>query len=363
MTARVSIGVATAAVLLAACGSSPTSTGGSPSPSATVTPTPAANTLIVIADYPQSSPETTPIVLHLVRPDGTEATRLTLNAGAITTSASGSRIFVVERGGALKALHRDGSVEELGNLASTTPTPIVASPDGNSWLWGTLDTNGKGTVYAGTKGASPRVVDQSTETARAVRPYSWTQRGPAIEHGAVGIGGYILFYTATGPIDLVDPASASITSLNGTTDCSFSDLATNGMNACFPHGKGHTLSLMAAGGQVTSVALPADRFAVEGAAYFSPNGDQVIVGGATGAGAGNERFATDLVKTSDGSITPLSLDNVRPANGEWAWMPDGSLIVYRPQVAAAGPGVWLVGPSGTITKLATTGEPIGVLTG
>ena len=281
MTARVSIGVATAAVLLAACGSSPTSTGGSPSPSATVTPTPAANTLIVIAEYPQSSPETTPIVLHLVRPDGTEATRLTLIAGAITTTASGSRIFVVERGGALKALHRDGSVEELGNLASTTPTPIVASPDGNSWLWGTLDTNGKGTVYAGTKGASPRVVDQSTETARAVRPYSWTQRGPAIEHGAVGIGGYILFYTATGPIDLVDPASASITSLNGTTDCSFSDLATNGMNACFPHGKGHTLSLMAAGGQVTSVALPADRFAVEGAAYFSPNGDQVIVGGAT----------------------------------------------------------------------------------
>ena len=70
----------------------------------------------------------------------------------------------------------------------------------------------------------------------------------------------------------------------------------------------------------------------------------MIVGGATGAGAGQERFATDLIRTSDGSITPLALDNVRPANGEWAWMADGSLIVYRPQFAAAG-------------------EPIGVLTG
>src|SRR6184192_1638321 len=270
MSARVSIGVAAMAILLAACGSSPTSAGGQPSPSATVTATAAAN-LIVIADYPQSSPETTPIVLHLVRPDGTEATRLTLNAGATSTTARGSRIFVVEHSGALRALHQDGSAEELGNLGTNAlGGAVVASPDGNTWLWGTLDTNGKGIVYAGTKGASPRVVDQSTETARAVRPYSWTQRGPAIEHGAVGIGGYILFYTATGPIDLVDPASASITSLNGTTDCSFSDLATNGMNACFPHGKGHTLSLMAAGGQVTSVALPADRFAVEGAAYFSP---------------------------------------------------------------------------------------------
>ena len=362
MSARVSIGVAAMAILLAACGSSPTSAGGQPSPSATVTATAAAN-LIVIADYPQSSPETTPIVLHLVRPDGTEANRLTLKAGAMTTTARGARIFVVEHGGVLKALHRDGSVEDLASLGAPDPGVMVVSPDGNTWMWGTLDTNGKGIVYAGTKGANPRVVEQSTETGRAVRPYSWTQRGPAIEHGALGIGGYILFYTASGPIDLVDPVSGRVTPLNHTTDCSFSDLAANGMIACFPSANEHTLSLIAGNGRVTSVALPADRFAREGAAYFSPNDDKLIVGGATGAGAGQERFASDLIRTSDGSITPLGLDNVRPANGGWAWLADGSVIVYRPQVAAAGPGVWLVGPSGNVTKLAAAGEPIGVLTG
>ena len=351
--------MAAMALLLAACGSAPTSTG--PSASATVTPT--ANMLIVIADYPQSSPETTPTVLHLVRPDGTEANRLTLKAGATTTTAGGARIFVVEHGGVLKALHRDGSVEDLASLGVPDPGMIVASPDGKTWLWGTLDTSGKGTVYAGSKGAAPRPVDQSTEDARAVRPYSWTQRGPAIEHGAVGIGGYILFYTATGPIDLVDPANGRVTPLNHTTDCSFSDLAANGMIACFPSAHEHTLSLIAGSGHVTSVALPADRFAREGAAYFSPNDDKVIVGGATGAGPGQERFASDLIRTTDGSITPLALDNVQPATGGWAWLADGSVIVYRPQLAAAPPGVWLVGPTGNITKLAAGGEPIGVLTG
>jgi hypothetical protein len=46
-----------------------------------------------------------------------------------------------------------------------------------------------------------------------------------------------------------------------------------------------------------------------------------------------------------------------------AWLSDGSLIVYRPSLAAAGPGVWRVGADGTVIKLAAAGQPIGVLTG
>jgi len=351
------------AVLLAGCGGGSGGTGSSPSSSATPSSTPLPE-LIVIADYPQSSPDTTPTLLHLVRLDGTEVNQLTLKAGAVTTTARGSRIFVVEQGGVLKALHRDGSVEDLGNLGTTSlDGSTVASPDGNTWLWGTLDTGSQGTVYAGAKGSAPRVIEQSHDPIRAVRPYSWTQRGPSVEHGALGIGGYILFYTATGPIDLLEPVSGKVTPVNHTTDCSFSDLATNGTIACFPHTTPHTLSLIADNGQVITVALPADRFAREGAAYFSPNDDQLVVGGATGAGPGQEQFATDLIKTSHGTARPLGLDGVRPAEGPWAWLSDGSLIVYRPQFASAASGVWLVGPSGTVTKLAGTGQPIGVLTG
>jgi hypothetical protein len=357
------MGLLVATLVLAACGSGSTA-GTSPSGSATPSPSLSPNTLIVIADFSQSAYGTTPTVLHLVRPDGTEVNQLTLKAGATTTTARGSRIFVVEQDGSLKALHRDGSVEDLGSLGTTLlDGSVVASSDGNTWVWGTTSSGSHGTVFAGAKGAAPRVLEQSDETGRAVRPYSWTQRGLTIEHGGLGIGGYILFYTATGPIDLVDPVTGTITPINHTSDCSFSDLATSGTIACFPQATMHTLSLIAQGGKVTTVALAADRFAREGAAYFSPNGDQVAVGGATGSGPGKELFATDLVNTGDGTIKPLGLDGVRPADGPWAWLSDGSLIVYRPQVAAAGTGVWLVGPTGTVTKLAAGGLPIGVLSG
>jgi len=357
------IGAATlAAMVLAGCGAG--AGGTALSPNSSVTPSPSPERLIVIADYPQSFPETTPTILHLVRLDGTEVKTLTLKPKAMTTTASGSRIFAIDPSGALTAFHRDGSVEDLGNLGpSTLNGSLRASPDGNTWLWGTFDTSFHATVFIAAKGEAPRVVEQSHDMTRAVRPFSWTKGGPTVEHGAVGIGGYILFYTATGPVDLVDPVSGTVTAVNHTSDCSFSDRATNGTVACFQHATQHTLSLIAPSGQVTTVALPADRFTVEGAAYFSPNEDQVVVGGATAAGPGQEQFMTELVKTSDGSIRPLPLDGVRPAEGPWAWLPDGSLVVYRPKFAAAGPGVWLVGPTGTITKLAAGGDPIGGLTG
>jgi hypothetical protein len=313
-------GLLAAALLLSGCGSASGGVGATASPTSPATPSPSLSpdALIVIADFPQSANPAAPTALHLVRPDGTEINKLTLKAGATVATARGSRIFVLEQGGALTALHRDGSVEDLGSLGTTLlDGSVVASPDGNTWLWGTTSNGSHGTVYAGAKGASPRVVEQSDETGRAVRPYSWTQGGAAIEHGGLGIGGYILFYTATGPIDLVDPVSGKITPVNHTADCSFSDLASNGTIACFPQTTMHTLSLITANGKVTTVTLAADRFAREGAAYFSPNGDQVVVGGATGAGPGQEQFATALVKTSDGTLKPLGLDGVRPGEGPW----------------------------------------------
>ena len=357
------MGVVTGAVLVAACAQPgaqpPRSSSGTVGSSASASPT--AETLIVLADRPQSA--SAPTVLHLVRLDGTEANRLTVKAGATVTNARGSRIFVMEPG-ALKALHRDGTVEDLNTLdASVQLGTLVASPDGNTWLWASYDNSGQGTVYVAGKDKAARVVEQSREDARAVRPFSWTQRGPVIEHGAVGIGGYIIYYTATGPVDLVEPVSGKFTPLNVPANCSFSDLSTNGTIACFPaNTTGHSLTLIADNGKVTSVALPAGRFAREGAAYFSPNNDQLTVGGATGAGPGQEQYAADLVKTGDGSVKPVSVDGVRPGDGTWTWLSDGSLIVYRPQFASTAPGVWLVRPDGSTSKLASSGEPIGVLT-
>lgn len=126
------------AIVLVGCGSSASSgasrsapnTGSSPAASSS----PASAVLIVISQQPALSGDTSSSKpLHLVRPDGSEAQSLTLRPGVTVLTAAGSRIFVKE-GSALKALHRDGSVEALGDLGTSDITAFVASPDGRRWL-------------------------------------------------------------------------------------------------------------------------------------------------------------------------------------------------------------------------------------
>jgi hypothetical protein len=75
-------------------------------------------------------------------------------------------------------------------------------------------------------------------------------------------------------------------------------------------------------------------------------------------------LATDLITTSDGSITRLALDDVRPADFPRAacWLPYDALIVYRPTGSVDSPGVFGVGSSGVSTPVSKSGVPVGVLT-
>jgi hypothetical protein len=53
---------------------------------------------------------------------------------------------------------------------------------------------------------------------------------------------------------------------------------------------------------------------------------------------------------------------LRPGGGAWSWLPDGSLLCYRPAGAAGGsPGVYVVAPDGSARQVTSSGIPVGVI--
>src|SRR5260370_39317958 len=107
--------------------------------------------------------------------------------------------------------------------------------------------------------------------ARALRPYEWTPVGAFVEHGAVGIGGYIPYLAATGPVDQLDVDKGSATAIAATATCSFSDMSVDGTIACFPRQPQHTLRLERRGGSLDLPPAP-PRFHLTGDRDFSQDG-------------------------------------------------------------------------------------------
>ena len=121
-------------------------------------------------------------------------------------------------------------------------------------------------------------------------------------------------------------------------------------------------------GTTKNIDLAMPRFAQQGGAFFSHDGNLLSVAGATGVGSGNqpEQYGTDVIATKDGSIKRLAIDGVRPSDAMQgqSWLDDSSLVVFRPDGAAGGPAaVFLVGPGGKVTQLGGRGTPIGVISG
>ena len=355
------------ALLVAGCGNSVR-----PPANATHSPTPTASpapTLLVVAD-PSPYPGQTPASVRFFRLDGTEVAHVTLAAGDQVVAATGTRVFVLSANGKLRGLHRDGSFEDLADFGNAGVV-FVASPDGTRWLWSTSSSDGNtinSAIHIGGVGVAPRVIQSastSTSEPRALRPYEWTAVGAFVEHGAVGIGGYIPYLAATGPVDQLDVDTGTATPIAGSTTCSFSDMSADGTIACFPQKTQHTLRLVRRDGSVAEIPLSIPRFNLTGDAYFSHDAQLLTVAGAVGVGfQAQERYGTDLVKPLDASISRISLEGVRPAGFMRAacWLADGSFVVYRPDNTADAPGVFTVAPSGASTQISKSGVPVGVLT-
>jgi len=95
-----------------------------------------------------------------------------------------------------------------------------------------------------------------------------------------------------------------------------------------------------------------------------PRASVLTIAGATGAGAdgGQERFETDLLDLQSGTLHPFGPAGLRPGDGSWAWLSNGSLLSWRPAGAYGGdPGVYLVAQEGTAMRIFASGRPIGVI--
>ena len=367
---RQAAAVAVICIVVAGCGSTADHHGVvSVSATAAGSPvsSPRSSLLIVVADPSPNAGTGRQVVVRLIRLDGTEADTFTLKPGVEVLAAAGQRVFV-RSGTHLKAIRRDGGVEDLADLGSESTGRVVASPDGRRWLWSTYLVNGDmvhSQVHLGGLGMDPVVVEDSTEEHRVLEPFSWTALGAFVAHSAMGIGGHILFNTASGPVDRLDPVNWTATALEKTSSCSFSDQSRDGTLACLTRdGAEPYLELVAASGKVRTLRLSQPAFNQNGDAFFDASGDRLALGGAMGEEAAAERFSTALVRPAEPSMSSFGPAGVRPAMGQASWLPDGRLVAWRPVGAVGGPaGLYLLGPEGAGPEIPMKGTPIGYLAG
>jgi hypothetical protein len=326
-----------------------------PSPSASPS-SPSALPLLVVVDGDR---------LKLVGLDGRDVASTTVAGGVGYAVAAGAAAAFVDAN-QLKSLHRDGSVETLATFAGAGGMPIAVAPGGRQWIWSdnalTGSTTRSSIHLSGTDGSDSVVESLTDPTAsRALRPYRWDSGGAVIEHGAVGIGGYILYFGATGDVDLLDPASRTVTPL-WSGPCVFQARASDGTIACLSQtDSGIVLKVGRPPGVQISIPLNRARFGQAGAISFKPGptASLLVIGGAR-SNPDSEEYYTDLVDVAgDGNIRRFGPDGLRPGNGEWAWLDDGSLIEYGPGTPAV---TYVVAPDGRARQV-TAGHPVGVVRG
>lgn len=374
MDTRLRAIVAATMVLLSSCGGAAVGTSTTrPTVGATPSATgaPAHRLLLIVVAETSASQVTT---IRLLKEDGTEVDRFTLKQDARAVSAAGTRVFL-RSAGRLKAIRRDGTVEDLQAFPDEASDPLP-SPDGTRWFWTSMQSIYDGyssSAFVSVPGSTvPRKVESFSDQATWLLPVSWTPQGVFIQHMG-GIDGYFVFgLPVLSTVERFDPDRGSLAPLPASTGCAFADEAPDGTVACFIEGQSKTLRLVSRGGKITSLTLATPRFNIVGDAYFSPDGRRLTVAGATGVGDGMgnpnpqpEQFGTDLVRVSDGSIIRFGPPGVRLAMGWRSWLPDGKLVLWRPPSAAGGaPGLYVLDPNGPGTgpEIRTGGIPIGYLT-
>jgi hypothetical protein len=368
---RKSAAVILLAGLTAACGEKASHVSGTPSPSATTAGGHGSGeVLIATAVTPQSEPGS----LTLYSLSGTRVAQFQLDTGTKVLAVAGSRVFIQRATDHLKAIRRDGTVEDLGSLGQSVRW-FAASPDGTRWIWSTSEETSDPThsaVHLGGDGLTARVVEELTRTATVLGPLSWTRRGAFVQYGpAGGHGGYFPFgrfnewLLVEGSVHQMDPVTGHITALPATFGCSFGDMAADGTIICFPGGA--YVRLVSSGGMTTNISLATPRFNNVGEAFCSPTEATCTVAGATGVGNAMdpnhqpEQYGTDLV-TTDGSISRFGPEGVDPAMGWQSWLPNGSLVLWRRPGAAGGPpGLYVLDKSGHGPFIGDSGEPVGYL--
>lgn len=323
--------------------------------------------------------------ISLFATDGTSAGTLQLKPGWGVLSVAGSRIFIRAADGSLDALQRDGTLRVLDAAPNTMVGigGLIASPDGKQWVWAaqTSDTTSQSLYMAGDNLPTRKLATFTYATV--LQAYAWTHQGIFLDSLPPDFNGYRPFNTtfgAFGGVRRLDPSSGSIT-LISAQDCAFSDQSPDGSLACFPRLPNylfptrHMVRIINSNGAATDLTLAVPRFNYVGDAYFSPDGSQLTVAGATGVGNDflqnvnpspkPEEYGTDLIQTADASIKKFGPVGTRPAMGTNSWLPDGRLVLWRSDSFGGSPGLYVLDLRGTGEgpEIVVSGDPIGYLTG
>ncbi len=326
--------------------------------------------MIAVADTPQGKAGT----VTLYRLGGAKVAQFPTDPDTKVLAVAGSRIFVQRASDHLKAIRRDGSVEDLGSLGASVRW-FAANPDGTRWIWSTTDDNSSPThsaVHLGGDGLTARVVEELTRANTVLGPISWTRQGAFVQYGpAGGHGGYFPFgrlnewLLVEGSVHQLDPLTARIAAMPTTFGCTFGDMAADATIICFPGGA--WVRLVSSSGKTINIPLATPRFNNLGEAFCAPTEGICTLAGATGVGNAMdpnrqpEQYGTDLV-TTDGSISRFGPEGVDPAMGWQSWLPDGSLVLWRrPGAAGGAPGIYVLDKSGHGPFIPATGEPVGYL--
>jgi hypothetical protein len=339
---------------------------GSPSsvPSLAPSPSPAKVAEPVLVETSAPTTGQGPTTVHWIALDGRELASRDLPSNEAVIGPGGGRLLVYRSDGHVLDLHMDGSSDDIGSgMPANTPpgqtdVPVhtLVSPDGNQWIWAkSVSTSPQGTVHSqiwlSGVGQAPRVVADATESAHALEPLSWKLNNPLISHGAVGVGGYLIFDYSFGAVDQLDLVSGKQTPV-GPSDASVVDVASNGAVGYIQN---HMVIVNGPGLRGLSFALPVTGLA--GGVLFDPTSSHVVFATSPALGPQGEQFEMDIVDLDTGARTKLGTVGTRPVG----WTADGRLIAIRPSGAVGGPaGTYLISMSGGASQLSGLTQYFGI---
>jgi hypothetical protein len=303
-------------------------------------------------------------VLHLVRIDGREQLRVALPRGSQVAGSGGDRIVVVEPGGALRGVRRDGFVEDLGTAAAD----VVLSPDGARWIWSQQSEAGpaaESVVYQAGIGAGARIIARAREPGRVLRPFAWTPAGALVAHETQGAAAPGASAAATGPVDRLDPVSGITAPVDyDATVCGLMDVARDGTIACLDlAGRPPARLALIHRGRFYAAELPGTTFQQLGPAIFRQDGIRAeLVAGGTSGDSQRPELSTAFVNPADGAVRRI-VGGVRTAPGWWAWLPDGTVLVSGAGTpdGSVPAGTFRLNQGGRLDRFTSLTNPVGRL--
>ena len=324
------IGLALAAMVLAACGATGQNTpGGSPasvtptlaaaasaSPSAQPSPLPAAADLrLVIDDFNRSE-------VRLARLD---ATRTAVVKGRYVGIAGG-RVIVLD-GKTVQTINPNGTVTNLGQLTATPEFvglgTIVVNPQLSQWLYVTRDDASTTTIHLGAPTSDTVIATVPSPDSNAYyQPFTWNSSGAYMVREPIGLGGAGPFLEYRFPLAKFDLTTHRVTDVSPR--CVAYQVLDDGTMICRSSNPGGSIEVRSPSGHSNLIQL-ARGGGASGDLYMSvvvsPDHKRMIAArnGVKDPVLNYQIAIADLTSSTANAFGPL---DYLPD----AWLPDGRVV-------------------------------------